>query len=52
MTPKTKFNLEVQLQFSYYNNYRIVAGFTTFHLEAQPGIYRLLMKGIFDAYAL
>ena len=32
--------------------YLIVASFNTFCLEAHPGIFRLLMKGIFDAYVL
>ena len=30
--------------------YHIVASSNTFHLEAHPGIFRLPMKGIFDAY--
>ena len=34
------------------SNYRIIASSNTSHLEAHPGIYRLLMKGILDAYIL
>ena len=32
--------------------YHIVANSDTSRLEAHAGIYRLLMKGIFDAYVL
>ena len=34
------------------HEYRKVASFNTSHLEPHPGFYRLLMKRIFDAYAL
>ena len=33
-------------------NYRKVAGTNTSCLEPHPGFFRLLMKGIFDAYVL
>ena len=32
--------------------YRIIASSNTSHLEAHPGIFTLLLKGIFDAYLL
>ena len=32
--------------------YRIVASSNTSPFEVHPGIFRLLMKGIFDAYVL
>ena len=34
------------------SEYRIVASSNTSRLEAHPGIFRLLMKGIVDAYVL
>ena len=35
-----------------HNEYRRVAFSNTPRLEPHPGVYRLLMKGIFDAYVL
>ena len=40
------------IQLSIIISYRIVASSKTSRLEAYPGIFRLLTKGIFDAYVL
>ena len=43
---------EVSLMSKQFLKYRVVASSNTSHLEAHPGIFRLLMKRIFDAYVL
>ena len=47
---KTDLFLKKQIYFS--SNYRKVASSNTSRLEAHAGIYRLLMKGILNAYVL
>ena len=39
---------EVSLMSKQFLKYRVVASSNTSRLEAHPGIFRLLMKGIFD----
>ena len=43
---------EVSLMSKQFWKYRVVASSNTSRLEAHPGIFRLLMKRIFDAYVL
>ena len=42
----------VTLQGTWYNIYRKVVTSNTFHFEALAGLFRFLMKGIFDAYVM
>ena len=43
---------EVSLMSKQFLKYRVVASSNASRLEAHPGIFRLLMKRIFDAYVL